>query len=164
MRSFALNLFLKGVLFMAYSTGFKISRLNNIYDKYPKPYPLSVIFKEIREGKTTIRTRGRQDNKTLEKYTESTRSKRNIFSKENYDTLKKDLPQITPACTLENRSEIKHFSNLVCLEYDDEAIDYPLLIANATQNPHVVSVFRSISNKAKILVHVSSENLNTENL
>ena len=146
-----------------------ISKLNTVYDKFPKPYPLEIIIKEIRTGKTTIANPADSfKHKTLAKYTEYARSKlQDTPGHDNntlYQNLKKGLPQICPTAILETRSEIKAFSNIVCLEYDDPTLDFDSILADAAQNPHTLATFRSLSGKPKLLIRISDKSLCSEML
>lgn len=132
-----------------------ISRLNSVYDTRPREYLLSTIFKEMRQGNTTISDIKDSPYRTLAEVTERARELRyERGNKPAYDIIKKGMPQFTPATVLETRSDIKSFSNLVCLEWDGD-VDTAYAFVIGTQNPNVLAIWRSLSGNPKFLVPIA---------
>ena len=132
-----------------------ISRLNSVYDTRPREYLLSTIFKEMRQGNATIGDIEDSPYRTLAEVTERARELRyERGNKPAYDIIKKGMPQFTPATVLETRSDIKSFSNLVCLEWDGD-VDTAYAFVIGTQHPNVLAIWRSLSGKPKFLVPIA---------
>ena len=138
-----------------------ISRLKNVYDTNPLSYPIDVIHKEIVSGQTSI-SNCHDDfkYKRLSDYTEYARElRRHKYKSSAYHRVKCSLPQMCPAGILNGRHEVKEFSGLVCLDFDDVNTDYAYLASLAFQHPSVYAFFRSLSNKLKIIFLVDKQGL-----
>ena len=146
---------------------FQISRLNNIYDITPKPYPLDVVALEMRKGNTTLHDlHADATARTLADATTYAQTLRKKHGQAPYDQMKKDMPQFMPALITKTRyahdSEV--FSGLVCLEYDDDEIDTAYAFVLASQNPHVVLAWRSLSGKPKMLIAIEKQSIDGDPL
>lgn len=146
---------------------FEISRLNNQFDRIPKPYPLNVIVAEIRKGTSSLHDL--HDKALARNVREATQHARELLKTNHharYDQIKKDMPQIMPALITESRSPADDvaFSKLVCIEYDDEDVDADYAIYLFSQNPHVVLAWRSLSGKPKALISVADHSIDGEPL
>jgi len=133
-----------------------VSRLDSVYDTHPREYLLSTIFKEMRQGNATL-TDLAEDSpyRTLADVTERARELRyQRGNKEAYDLLKKGMPQFIPAAVLTTRSDIKAFSNLVCLEWDGD-VDTAHAFVIGTQHPNVLAIWRSLSGNPKFLIPIA---------
>ena len=129
-----------------------VSRYESVFNTFPKSYPISTIALEMRKGTATLPNH----NAPIRKLKEVTFHAREILKKHGkspYDLIKQDMPQFAPAISPDG------MSGLCCLEYDDEGIDTAHAFAVASQNPHVLMIWRSLSEKPKILVRVAIENL-----
>ena len=142
-----------------------ISRLNNVTDIRPRDYLLSTIFKEMQQGNATLAdTVEDSPYRTLAEVTERARElryeRRNI---EAYDLLKLEMPQFTPSVVLSTRSNVKSFSNLVCLEWDGD-IDVGHALVIGKQHPNVLAIWRSLSGNPKFLVPISPVSMDGDEL
>lgn len=130
----------------------KTSRYNSVFDTFPKLYPLATIAMEMKKGNATLQNHV-SPIRTLKDVTLYAREILEVRGREPYDLIKQGMPQFAPA-------ETPHgMSGLCCLEYDDSGVDTAHAFAIAAQNPHVVMIWRSLSEKPKILVRIDTENL-----
>ena len=144
-----------------------VSRLETIFDTQLRTFPLQVIALEMRKGTGTLSNlHDAAKARTLADVTAYARELRETRGYAAYDEIKKTMPQFLPAVVSRSRSteDIDAFSELICLEYDDDEIDTAYAFVLACQNPHVVMVWRSLSEKPKILVRVAPESVDGEAL
>ena len=138
-------------------SNYQVSRLNGVSDTRPRAYLLSTILKEMQRGNATLADIAEDTPyRTLAEITERARELRYQYgNKEAYDLLKKGMPQFTPAAVLETRSDVKAFSQLVCLEWDGD-VDIGHAFVIGTQHPNVLAIWRSLSGNPKFLVPITS--------
>lgn len=138
----------------------KVSRLDNLFDTIPLTFPLKTIALEMTKGNATLTNlHENAPARTLAEHTSYARELFRTRGTDAYNRIKADMPQFLPAVVSHSRSteDIDRFSGLVCLEYDDDEVDTAYAFVLATQNPHVVMAWRSLSGKPKILVRVAPE-------
>ena len=146
---------------------FHVSRLRDQFDTSPTIYPLEVIALEIRKGNSTLHNLHDKSNaRTIAQATAYALELREKVGDAAYNEIKKNMPQIMPALISTSRtlSNKAIFSGLACLEYDDEDVDTPYALVLASQNPHVVLAWRSLSGKPKILVSIALQSLDGQPL
>ena len=142
----------------------RVSRMDSVFATKLTPFPLETIALEMRKGTGTLANLHEDaPARTLSEVTEYARELRSTRGQAAYDEIKRTMPQFLPAVVATSRSadDIQAFSSLVCLEYDADAIDTDYAFVLACQNPHVAMVWRSLSMKPKVLVHVSLQKVLT---
>lgn len=124
------------------NSDFYVSRLDSHYANRSQVYPISVIFKEIESGKTTVReTAETVGDKSLAGITQYGRDLLLQNNVDAYAEQKKSMPAFSPAASFDSRSRtVDDMSGVVSSEYDNVP-DVPHAKAELAQNPHVLACF-----------------------
>ena len=118
----------------------KVGRLPHHRSNRPKAYPLSVIYNEIRTGKTTIGRNGMN----IKGYTERARAYR-ATDTDAYKKMKVYAPAFCPAGTLDASRQIVQPSGYLLIEFDNLGSDASVLQWQISEEPATTTVFRTMS-------------------
>ena len=147
--------------------GFRVARLNTVFDDRPRSFPIETIALEIRKGAATLHDLHEESPaRTLAEATDYARELKDTHGQDAYDGIKQDMPQFMPAVNASGRKldDVISLSGVVCLEWDVLEMDTANAMALVCQCPHTLMAWRSLSRKPKALVRVSDVSIDGDPL
>ena len=144
-----------------------VARLDTVFDRRPRTFPLQTIALEMRKGHSTLANlRADAPARTLAETTDYARETLEARGADAYNIIKETMPQFMPAVTTASRSvdDLIAFSELVCVEWDTPEMDTDSAMALLCQNPYVVLAWRSLGRKPKVLCRIAPESIDSEAL